>query len=125
MTGLLNRLALQRRIEEIAAQASIGAGSLCVIVADIDHFKRINDAHGHDVGDVVLGGVADALRTNLRSFPLLYRTGGEEFLALLPGLSADEGRRLAERLRSACTAARPHEIPVTMSLGGDLGGRGA
>jgi diguanylate cyclase (GGDEF)-like protein len=117
LTGVLNRLALSRRLEELVAQASHAQGSLCVIAADIDHFKRINDTHGHDLGDAVLCGIASSLRTNLRAFPLLYRTGGEEFMAMLPGLTRDEGQQVAERLRAAVERACPGDIPVTMSFG--------
>ena len=117
LTGTLNRLALSRRLEELRAQVRLEAGELCIIAADIDHFKRINDTHGHDAGDIVLREVAATLRSNLRSFPLLYRTGGEEFLAILPGLSCAEGAGIAERLRTAVAATRPLGIRVTMSFG--------
>jgi diguanylate cyclase (GGDEF)-like protein len=117
LTGTLNRFALARTLEEIRVQVRLGDGQLCAIAADIDHFKHINDTHGHEAGDTVLRGVASALRSQLRSFPLLYRTGGEEFLAILPGLNCAEGERIAERLRSAVAAARPSSIQVTMSFG--------
>jgi diguanylate cyclase (GGDEF)-like protein len=117
LTGVFNRLALNRRIEELEAQAVFGAGSLSVLAGDIDHFKDINDAHGHDVGDVVLREIAEVLRTNLRAYPLLYRTGGEEFAVVLPGLDCLEGERIAERLRKAVEKARPADLAITMSLG--------
>lgn len=117
LTGLLNRLALTRRFEELRTQAAMSGGVLCLIAADIDEFKAINDAHGHDVGDVVLRDVADVLRSNLRSFSLLYRMGGEEFVAVLPGLSGHEGMLLAERMRAAVESCAPRGIHVTMSLG--------
>ncbi len=117
LTGTLNRFSLMRRLEELRAQAELGEIQVCVIASDIDHFKPINDTHGHDVGDAVLREVAMALRLNLRSFPLLFRTGGEEFVAILPDLNADEGAQIAERLRAAVEAARPCDIPVTMSFG--------
>ncbi len=117
LTGTLNRLALSRALEELRAHVRLGGAQLCAIAADIDHFKHINDTHGHEAGDAVLCGVASALRSQLRSFPLLYRTGGEEFLAILPGLSCAEGERIAERLRAAVAAARPASIAVTMSFG--------
>jgi diguanylate cyclase (GGDEF)-like protein len=117
LTGLLNRLALDRRLEELQAQAAQSDGVLCLIAADIDEFKAVNDTHGHEVGDEVLRGVADALRTSLRTFSLLYRIGGEEFVALLPGVDSHEGRHVAERLRAAVQASRPCGIEVTMSFG--------
>ena len=126
LTGVLNRLALTRRLEELRAQEAVGHGQLCVIVGDIDHFKTINDTRGHAVGDIVLRDVAGILRTNLRSSALLYRTGGEEFVALLPGLRGDQGDQIAERLREAVEEARSADVAVTMSFGvastdGDLG----
>ncbi len=117
LTGLLNRLALDRRFEELRTQAAQGDGVLCLIAADIDEFKAINDTHGHDVGDIVLRDVAYALRTSLRTFSLLYRVGGEEFLAILPGLDSGQGALVAERLRSAGEEYCPHGIRVTMSFG--------
>ena len=117
LTGLLNRLALDRRSEELRSQAALSGGVLCLIAADIDDFKAVNDAHGHDVGDVVLRDVAYALRTSLRTFSLLYRVGGEEFVAILPGLESHDGAILAERLRVAVEERRPRGIPVTMSFG--------
>jgi diguanylate cyclase (GGDEF)-like protein len=117
LTGLLNRLALQRRFEELRTQAALSGAELCMVIGDIDHFKRINDEHGHDCGDAVLAEVADALRTNMRSFSLLYRLGGEEFLAVLPGLDAEQGASLAGRLRQAVQERRPRGIDVTISFG--------
>ncbi|HMD56489.1 MAG TPA: GGDEF domain-containing protein [Solirubrobacteraceae bacterium] len=117
LTGVLNRLALTRRLEELRAQAAVGEGRLCVIAGDVDHFKEINDTHGHDAGDAVLREIASALRTNLRAFPLLYRTGGEEFVAVLPGLSRGEGEQIAQRLRGVIERTCPNDIRVTMSFG--------
>jgi diguanylate cyclase (GGDEF)-like protein len=117
LTGLLNRLALQRRFEELRTQAALSGAEVCMVIGDIDHFKRINDEYGHDCGDGVLAEVADALRTNMRSFSLLYRLGGEEFLAVLPGLDVEQGAALAGRLREAVQERRPRGIDVTISFG--------
>jgi diguanylate cyclase (GGDEF)-like protein len=117
LTGLLNRLALQRRFEELRTQAAVSGGVLSMVIGDVDEFKRINDEHGHDAGDAVLCEIAAALRTNLRSFSLLYRVGGEEFLAVLPGLDCQQASALAERLREAVESCRPRGIAVTMSFG--------
>jgi diguanylate cyclase (GGDEF)-like protein len=117
LTGVLNRLALERRFEELSAQAAVSGGIVCLVAADIDDFKAVNDTHGHDVGDIVLRDVAYALRTSLRTFTLLYRTGGEEFVAILPGLNSQEGALIAERLRAGVEASRPRDIRITMSFG--------
>lgn len=117
LTGLLNRKALAPRFDEIAEQAALGGGCVSVIECDLDHFKLINDAHGHSRGDLVLKGAADALRSNLRSFELVYRLGGEEFLVLLPGLALGEAVALAERVRAGIEFARPGGLAITASLG--------
>src|ERR671931_2145629 len=76
LTGMLNRKALGQRVLELAQQSLITAQPIGLIVADIDHFKRVNDTHGHAAGDAVLRHVAHELRKTLRAFDLLYRTGG-------------------------------------------------
>ena len=117
LTGLLNRFALDRRFEELSSQAARSGGVLCVIAADLDELKLINDEHGHDVGDAVLCDVAEALRTTLRTFSLLYRIGGEEFVAVLPGLDAGAGALAAERMRAAVEQCRSDGVRITMSFG--------
>ena len=84
LTGLLNRRALGPRFAEIAEQAVLTDQPVSVVLADLDHFKSINDRFGHGVGDAVLRDVAYAMRRSLRTFELLYRLGGEEFALLLP-----------------------------------------
>jgi diguanylate cyclase (GGDEF)-like protein len=117
LTGLLNRKALQGRFEEIAQQAALTGQPICLIAMDLDHFKRVNDEHGHARGDAVLKDAAYLLRKSLRSFELVYRLGGEEFLIVLPGVAVPEGRVIAERVRSEIENARPGGLPVTVSLG--------
>jgi diguanylate cyclase (GGDEF)-like protein len=117
LTGLLNRNALAVRFAEIADQAAIGGGWVSMIECDLDRFKDINDVYGHDRGDAVLKEVAYALRRNLRSFELVYRLGGEEFLIVMSGCAAAEGRAAAERVRKEILRARPGGMPVTASLG--------
>jgi diguanylate cyclase (GGDEF)-like protein len=89
-----------------------------VIVGDIDHFKQVNDAHGHAAGDGVLKDVAYVIRKHLRSFDLAYRLGGEEFVVLVPGADAGGAAELAERLRAVIDADRlGGGMAVTMSFG--------
>jgi len=118
LTGLLNRSAFAQRLGELQHQIDQGAeSSLGFLMADVDHFKRINDEHGHPVGDAVLRDVAYAMRSELRAFDLVYRLGGEEFAILLPGADAAKTREIAERLRAAVAASSTGGISVTMSFG--------
>lgn len=84
--------------------------SLSILMFDIDHFKRINDRHGHAVGDEVLKRVVGSCEATLRGHDILGRVGGEEFLALLPECSVEMAERVAERLREALAAV---ELPIT------------
>jgi diguanylate cyclase (GGDEF)-like protein len=117
LTGLLNRRALEPRFAEVAEQAVLSGQPVSLVLADIDHFKRVNDEHGHVVGDDVLREVAAAMRASLRSFELLYRFGGEEFLLLLPGAETDDAADIAESLRAAVAALEPQDLPLTCSFG--------
>jgi diguanylate cyclase (GGDEF)-like protein len=117
LTGLLNRTSLESRFTELAELAVLRGDPISMVVLDVDHFKSINDEHGHAGGDGVLRDLALALREQLRSFELVYRVGGEEFLLLLPGTSLREAAQVAERLRVALEQARPGGIAVTASFG--------
>jgi diguanylate cyclase (GGDEF)-like protein len=117
LTSMLNRNALGIRVDELRHQAQMVQQPIGLIVADLDHFKAVNDTHGHAVGDVVLRDVAYSLRKRLRAFDLSYRLGGEEFLVLLPGADAPQAALLAEELRETILAARHGGLPVTMSFG--------
>jgi diguanylate cyclase (GGDEF)-like protein len=118
LTGMLNRNALNVRVQELAVQANLTGEPVGLIVGDLDHFKRVNDTRGHTIGDAVLRDVADRLRGRLRAFDLAYRLGGEEFIVLLPGAELDETAWLAEQLRDAVSAdPSDARVPVTMSLG--------
>jgi diguanylate cyclase (GGDEF)-like protein len=117
LTGLLNRHALVPRFLEISHQARLTDQPVCLVLCDVDGFKQINDEHGHDRGDAVLRDIAYELRKRLRSFELVYRLGGEEFLTVLPGIDLQAGLEVAERLREAVEQARPTDIPITISLG--------
>jgi diguanylate cyclase (GGDEF)-like protein len=117
LTGLLNRHALVPRFLEISHQARLTGQPVCLVLCDVDCFKAINDEYGHDRGDVVLRDIAYELRKQLRSFELVYRLGGEEFLIVLPGIGLQAGHEVAERLREAVERSRPTDIPITISLG--------
>ncbi|HEU0249405.1 MAG TPA: GGDEF domain-containing protein [Solirubrobacteraceae bacterium] len=117
LTGLLNRNALLPRFIELSHQARVADHPVCMLLCDVDGFKSINDEYGHDRGDAVLRDIAYELRKRLRSFELIYRLGGEEFLIILPGLGAVGGLQIAERLRLGVQEAQPTGIRTTISLG--------
>lgn len=118
LTGMLNRKALDVRVQELSLQSAITGDPVGVIVADLDHFKDINDTHGHARGDDVLKEVAYLLRKQLRAFDLAYRLGGEEFLILLPGSDIATTAELAGRLREGIVSATlSGGLSVTISLG--------
>jgi diguanylate cyclase (GGDEF)-like protein len=120
-TGLLNAAAWERDAEAALATGRRRGLPSAVLLIDIDHFKAVNDAHGHLVGDDVLRAVAAALRAQLRDGDLLGRFGGEEFVALLPGMDRTEAAQAAERLRAGVAAVvTPVDgavVQVTVSLG--------
>ena len=118
LTGVLNRAAI---IELVNSHFS--DGDIALIVLDIDHFKRINDTHGHVAGDRVLQSVARTLAACVRPMDTLARYGGEEFAIVLPACQAEFGRAVAERIRRAVAAmpipVSPHTaVHVTLSIGG-------
>lgn len=109
LTGLWNRRYLKDQAAKEMARACRSGTSLSLIVIDLDHFKRINDTHGHDVGDLLLQSFADTARTQLREGDTLCRMGGEEFVVLLPGTTPEQAMQAAERLRQAISAT-PAEV---------------
>ena len=117
LTGMLNRKALVRRVEELEQQSEVVRQPVSLIVGDIDHFKRINDSYGHAAGDSLLTDISYRLRKTLRAFDLCYRTGGEEFLVLLPGAGLEQATGLAEELRLGVAAVESGGRRVTMSFG--------
>jgi diguanylate cyclase (GGDEF)-like protein len=117
LTGLLNRKGLEARFAEVAEQARLLDRPVCLVMCDLDRFKQVNDEHGHDRGDAVLRDVSYEMRKSLRSFELLYRLGGEEFLVLLPGIDLPRGIEIAESLRVAVERTRSESVAVTASLG--------
>lgn len=122
LTGLCNRRHFRLQAEAELARARRSAAPLAVLAMDLDHFKRINDRHGHVTGDRVLVEVARICRRVLRPYDLPCRLGGEEFAVLMPGTDACQALGVAERLRSAMAAAQLSDAvgaPVhwTLSLG--------
>jgi diguanylate cyclase (GGDEF)-like protein len=117
LTGLLNRSALRSRVAELQAQSALAGESVGLILADLDHFKAVNDDHGHLKGDEVLIEVAARLRQCLRAYDSMYRIGGEELAVLVPGASAAELTALSERLCVAVHDEPVAGLPLTISVG--------
>lgn len=125
LTGVPNRRHFEERSAQIIAAREATGRSVAVLMLDVDHFKKINDTHGHPIGDEVLKVVARRCREALRERDLFARFGGEEFIALLAAPTADEVPATAERLRIAISGAPVHvgglRIDVTASVGGAMG----
>jgi diguanylate cyclase (GGDEF)-like protein len=118
LTGLFNRRFLVEQAPRLWRQARRDGTRLAAMVLDLDHFKRLNDAHGHAAGDAVLRAVAESLAAAVRPSDILARTGGEELLVLGLVGDPDEAAHLAERLRRAVTGSRTAEgHAVTASIG--------
>ncbi|HKB28294.1 MAG TPA: diguanylate cyclase [Candidatus Limnocylindrales bacterium] len=99
LTGVLNRQAVLANLENEIDRAARFGHQLSVVMVDLDHFKRLNDTHGHAGGDRILRRIADTLRENMRSIDVVGRYGGEEFLLVLPETDVDAAASLAEKLR--------------------------
>ncbi len=117
MTGLYNRVTLNARFDDLQRRAADAGTCVGLVMLDVDHFKQINDEHGHDRGDLVLQELADRLRRELRVSDIAYRIGGEEFVVLLPGRDASGTLQVAERLRRAVQGEPLSDLPVTLSAG--------
>ncbi len=116
LTGLSNRRAILTQLGGMVSAARRHGHPLSIAILDLDHFKRINDTHGHKTGDQVLVAAAHALATHLRAEDQLGRLGGEEFLVLLPDTDAEAATHMAERARAEVAGA-PTPVPVTVSIG--------
>jgi two-component system cell cycle response regulator len=122
LTGLHNRRYLESHLKTLVAQSIAGARSLSVLIADIDHFKAVNDTFGHDGGDAVLREFSQRFKRNTRGIDLAGRLGGEEFLIIMPDTDLARACQVAERLR-ACVAADEFQISsqkrlrITASVG--------
>ena len=116
LTKIANRRTFESTLEREIARATRSAEHVSLVMVDIDHFKSLNDTHGHQAGDEVLRNVAAALAIECRDFDTPARYGGEEFAVVLPGCGPDEAFGIAERLRAAVAAA-PSVVPITASAG--------
>ena len=123
LTGLNNRRSLEHRLPVMIETARLRGAPLTMMILDIDHFKRVNDTHGHDIGDLVLKGFGAQLQEIVRGGDLLCRLGGEEFVVVMPDVEATQAAQIAERARRATEnrefsidgAAR--SVSITVSIG--------
>lgn len=121
LTGLYNRRFMMGQLGPLVQRALCGGDPVSVLIADIDHFKTINDVHGHDAGDDVLKEFAARLASNARPSDFVCRMGGEEFVVIMPNTTGDVACMAAERLRR-CIAGAPFmigagQLDVTVSIG--------
>jgi len=123
LTGCYNRRAYYEFFKRESERSRRLGQGISVVLLDVDHFKSINDRHGHEVGDEVLPQFAGRVREAMRDTDLLFRWGGEEFVVLLPHTGPAEARPMAERIR-ATVAGRPFQgrgthppLSITVSIG--------
>ena len=124
LTGLFNRRYLNVHLEKLLKEKSEQKKPVAILMLDIDHFKSVNDTHGHQVGDEVLQIFSQRLKERVRDFDIIARTGGEEFVAILVDVTMDRACHIAERLRRGI-AKQPFQVSseagslsVTTSIGG-------
>jgi diguanylate cyclase (GGDEF)-like protein len=121
LTGLGTKRHFIETARGLMAQSKRLGTPLSLVVMDIDHFKKVNDTHGHVAGDLVLAETSKRLRATIRGYDMGFRYGGEELIVLAPNTKLDEGKALAERLRKAiaasAVAAAGKEIAITASFG--------
>ncbi|HET9886646.1 MAG TPA: GGDEF domain-containing protein [bacterium] len=110
LTGLYNRAYFDDQIEREIERANRSGTSLALLMADLDHFKRINDNHGHQAGDKALAHLASIMKVNIRQIDVAARYGGEEFAILLPSITRARAVRTAERLRRVVADANFGEV---------------
>jgi diguanylate cyclase (GGDEF)-like protein len=121
LTGLFNRRYLMEALGKEVQRSVRKSGNLSLIILDIDHFKQVNDTHGHLQGDVVLQKVALQLQKELRAYDTAARYGGEEFIAVLPDATLNEAVFVAERVRASVEATKfsgaLSPLKLTVSIG--------
>jgi diguanylate cyclase (GGDEF)-like protein len=122
LTGVATRRRFLERLRDMIAAARVRGSGLALVIIDVDHFKAINDAHGHPAGDAVLRAIADTCRATTRVGDVIGRLGGEEFAVLMPETTREGAAAVCERLRAAVAARAVDAAPgvairATVSLG--------
>ena len=118
LTDSYNRLKFDADLDDMLVRANAGRGAFAVVLADVDDFKRINDQHGHLVGDEVLMKLAGVFRQEVRKQDIVARWGGEEFVVLFPGATQEEAFAITTRMKQAVEHAEyPHGLHITCSFG--------
>jgi two-component system cell cycle response regulator len=119
LTGLGNRRRFDQALATEVSRSRRTGETLCAFMADLDHFKRVNDDFGHEAGDELLVAFAEMLRRQTRATEVVARVGGEEFVVLMPHTELKQGAAIAERMRGMTTAVRINSMPrgVTASFG--------
>lgn len=117
LTGLANRREFDDALNQAAKSARRSPQPVALMILDIDHFKAINDSHGHDIGDKALRLMADTLKTTCRKTDTVARLGGDEFAWVLPNTDVDEALELCGRLHHSVSELAVAHCPVTISIG--------
>jgi two-component system cell cycle response regulator len=122
LTGLYNRRYLEAHLGQLVEHAANRGKALSVLTLDVDFFKAINDTHGHDAGDRVLQELASRIRSTIRNVDVACRTGGEEFVVVLPATELEIAERIAERMRKQVAGRRFNVgggdgLAITISIG--------
>src|SRR5271166_4107866 len=117
LTGAFNCRYLGAHVARLIARCRTAHKPIAVLMIDVDHFKQINDEHGHAAGNQVLKQIVNRITSALRPSDLVARMGGEEFVVVMPETDLDAGHRIAERLRSGIAGTPVEEVAVTVSIG--------
>jgi two-component system cell cycle response regulator len=129
LTGLFNRRYMESHADSLVERAAARGKPLSALIIDIDHFKAVNDTHGHDAGDDVLREFSDRLRSCIRGIDLACRYGGEEFVVIMPDTDLGVANKVAERIRRRVAAepfpiargSRSVEVTISVGLAGRIG----
>jgi diguanylate cyclase len=118
LTGILNRRGFEAQVQSIFTDKAFADDGLCLLIVDIDHFKKVNDDYGHVFGDHVLRATAKTLKSKIKKQDSVARWGGEEFAILLPGTTMPGARAIAEHIRQSIEKSSIRRIGTMEEVGG-------